>query len=55
MSYFVIEEINNNSNNRRVTVHSTLEAAQSWADSLNGLSKTTVLSEAEAIKQAATD
>jgi len=53
MSYFVFEEINNNSNNRRVTVHSTQEAAQSWAASLAGLSKTLVLSEAEAIRRAA--
>ena len=53
MPYFVFEEINNDSNNRRVTVHSTLEAAQVWADSLAGLSKTTVLSEAEAIRRTA--
>ncbi len=55
MPYFVFESINNNSNNRRVTVHSTLEAAQSWAASLDGLSKTQVLSEAEAIRRAAED
>ena len=53
MSYFVIELINNNPNNNRVTVHSTLKAAQSWANSLDGLSNTLVLSEAEAIKRAA--
>ena len=50
MNYFVFESINNNPDNQRVTVHSTLEAAQSWADSLNGLSETTVLSESEALK-----
>ena len=55
MPYFVFEEINNSSNNRRVTVHSTLKAAQAWADSLAGLSKTTVLSEAEAIRRAVED
>lgn len=52
MTYFVFESINNNQDNRRVTVHSTLEAAQAWAASLDGLSKTTVLSEAEAIRRA---
>ena len=55
MSYFVFENINNNTQNRRVTVHTTREAAQSWAKSLIGISETTVLSEADAIRLAAKD
>ena len=55
MHYFVIEDINCDPSNRRVTVHPTLEAAQSWAVSLDGLSKTKVLSEVDAIRLAATD